>query len=568
MACWVPGSRSLSSAPMFLSPSFEVAAGMSAGSASRLSLAVARRDGWWGLRMMGISSCSWGPEGSWRVGRKVRGQLLSCRDAGSSIYVLLASERRLPDGTFELSRLAMACFPVGRVSSSYWWDALLKLQPTAVMVTSFHKVRRNGGATRRKNRNLVRERTTREQEKGILHEEIAELKYRLALTEAELNERIRPCDSGSTSADVVALSTASTTELDDDWSVDGSSVVGDWQDDSSVAPTDDTCCSSAGSISATECQYECAEALYASESTSGARCNLGPQRKVVCTRCDGIAAAYAELEQKIVRPGSFAERTRLFDADFYTTVHSKLYIPQKQLMEIETSAHDLVKQVCDKHVQAHCPEVALINFPEWHGELRLGYDEIMDIQLPNQQTGPYRTCIDPCPELRHTMLLGTDLRNSDCHRDFQTPSELERLLAKAQRIAVIFPDEQAASQLRRMRDHLQEAVKTALAEIEMRDALASTMQPERWETHHERFLEWVNFNSECISGMEPIEWPESVVRCARRWQEQKLRPGETDPQYLEDLKQAAKLLVDVSSTNKNSVSEKIESWQIATGQIV
>ncbi|KAK4574530.1 hypothetical protein LTR86_001371 [Recurvomyces mirabilis] len=431
------------------------------------------------------------------------------------------------------------------------------------MVQSFHKIRRNGGATRRKNRILVRERTTWEQEKEILQEEIVELKYRLALTDAELDERTRASASGSAVDAVDLSSTASTTESDDDWSVDGSSVVGDWQDDSSVAQTDDTCWSSAGSISAADCQYECAEGLYASEWTSGARCNLGGQRKVVCTRCDEIAAAYAELEQKIVRPNSSAERTRLFDADFYNTVPSKLYIPQKQLMEIKTSAHDLVKQVCHKHIRAHCPEVALINFPEWHGELRLGYGEIMDIQLPNQQTGPYRTCIDPCPELRHTMLLGTDLRNSDCHREFQTPSELERLLAKAQRIAVIFQDEEAAIQLRQMRDDLQGTVKIAFAEIEMRDALASTMQPERWETHHERFFEWVNFNSECISGMEPIEWPVSVVRCARRWQEQVVRPGETDPQYLEDLKQAATFLVDVSGTNENGVSEKIASWQKA-----
>ncbi|KAK3072929.1 hypothetical protein LTR53_005928 [Teratosphaeriaceae sp. CCFEE 6253] len=265
---------------------------------------------------------------------------------------------------------------------------------------------------------------------------------------------------------------------------------------------------------------------------------------------------------------SLQKRSRLWDVSFYNKSCGTCGNPSafcrvafSTHYRLLSSALTLAEQTLWAALRRHYPEAQRRYYPESFHEICFGRADLSAAFGDTVSEYTTRLGCTTYLSVRGYMDNVIYLRNTVCHKSHCTNELVDTLIQHAQSLAVAVGDAPRAMRLRGLRDELQQALQTSLAEIEALEPLAALPHARPWAVHHQwlfgRILE------EYDSGFELIEfhkYPSCARRAALEWRGTAGRPGEVDPKFV-DMIHSTENTFRVAGDGKLSYKETLEAYR-------
>lgn len=237
---------------------------------------------------------------------------------------------------------------------------------------------------------------------------------------------------------------------------------------------------------------------------------------------------------------SLKARSRLDDDTFFESAASNCPIRWRYQHRLMKAALRLAQETLWNALREHWPKLQRHYYLEGPEQVRFGREELLSAfgneNFPTEAN-------EMCGQTRH-IVIGyvldvVYLRNAVCHPTHNSTREVDSLLKKAQRLAVLLQDERRSFKIRRLRDELQSSATEVYDEIKSRVGMAALPYAKPWPLYLQRFFGGINVDPHL--GV-PSGLPEVIVQAAREWQLKYIRPGELNPDYCASVTKATSFI--------------------------
>lgn len=220
-------------------------------------------------------------------------------------------------------------------------------------------------------------------------------------------------------------------------------------------------------------------------------------------------------------------KSQLDEGGFYDSPDSACAVPFALRHGLLSFALELAKETLFHALREHWPKVQLELYPESPKQVCFGFGEL------NNAFGSYTGSPEwakisgiPTNITVNDIVYGViDLRNGVSHSPPKDNNGADKLMRRAQRLAVAFHDEARALQIRKLRDELQTEIIKSYKEIEahMDSSATAHAEPEPWAVHHQIFLKSVR---EDRGFADSHKYSETVEKAATEWYSKYSSPGQ------------------------------------------
>ncbi|CAK3872301.1 Hypothetical predicted protein [Lecanosticta acicola] len=202
------------------------------------------------------------------------------------------------------------------------------------------------------------------------------------------------------------------------------------------------------------------------------------------------------------------ERTRLGDRSFFTTPAAYCRVSLEKQVHCLERAYRLAQTMLWNALGTYHPEVQQRTYPQ--GPLQVAFEWSLLSPLFGHSGDPSalnEMCGRDADTMHKAITDVSKLRNAFCHPTGERVEWLDTVIAYAQRLAVLTGDEGRASEVRALRDALQEEARISLEEIEADE------EAMEWRSWHKETFQDFAFGSE----EEKAEWPVAIAKVAERF---------------------------------------------------